>query len=93
MKDEKSDSDAYSVLFQVVCSFWLFLFAFWEGFQMPPLHQFPVNVLLLTIAYAVGTIYTFKSLQTTDVSEINILFTSRSFWTILIAVFYFKRVD
>lgn len=86
MKDEKSDNVTYSIVFQLLCAFLLLIFAFYTGFTLPPIKEFSVNFIILTVGYAAATVFLFKALKTTFVSEVNILMTSSSLWTIMVAL-------
>jgi drug/metabolite transporter (DMT)-like permease len=88
MKDEKSDPFIFGFFFQFICSLLLFLFAFSRGFVFPPIWDLPFNFLLLAVLYAAFTIYLFKAFKTIQASEVVILLTTSSLWTIIIALLF-----
>lgn len=88
MKDDKSDSVAYSIFFQVATGVILTIFAVIHGFQMPNMLAYWLNILLMIFFYAAANIAIFKSLQLIEASEFTVLFVTRSFWTILAAVLF-----
>lgn len=91
MKDEKSDNVTYSIVFQLLCAFLLLIFAFFTGFKLPPIQEYSFNFIVLTIGYAAATVFLFKALKTTFVSEVTILMTSSSLWTIIVAFIFLKE--
>lgn len=86
MKDNKSDPYAYGVLFQLFCSFMLFVFAIINGFHMPPVTQLPLNFVLDGVLYGLATLFLFKALHTIESSEATIITSSRSIVTVIVAV-------
>jgi len=86
MKDETGNAVAYSFVFQFMCASLIGLFAFAQGFIMPPIRELWLNFGLMTILYASGTILLFKALQTTEASRATILRSSAALWTITVAL-------
>jgi len=88
MKDEASNVVAYSLVFQLMSASLIGLFAFTQGFIMPPIQELWLNFGLMTILYASGTILLFKALQTTEASKAAILRSSSALWTIVVALVF-----
>lgn len=86
MKDETSNVVAYSLVFELMGASLIGLFAFAQGFIMPPIQELWLNFGLMTILYASGTILLFKALRTTEASKAIILRSSSAFWTIIVAL-------
>lgn len=88
MKNNKTDSVAYSLFFQICTGMVILIYAFIHGFRMPNLLLYPINTLIMISFYAAANIFVFKSLSLIEASEFTILFVSRAFWTILAAVLF-----
>ena len=88
MRDEKSNVIAYSLMFQLICAVLIGLFAFMRGFVMPPIQEMWFNFILITVLYAVGTLFLFKALQNIEASEAAIITSSRALWTIAVALIF-----
>lgn len=88
LKNNTSDPIAYSIFFQLFTTVIMFIFALIHGFQIPNLLAFWPNILLMIILYAGLNILSFKSLHLIEASEYTVLFVTRAFWTILIAVLF-----
>jgi len=88
MKDKKSDPVAYGLAFQWLSAFLIGIYAFWNGFVLPPVRELPFNFILSAVSFGFGTIILFKALKTTEVSEVTVLFSSRGLWVIAIAILF-----
>jgi drug/metabolite transporter (DMT)-like permease len=88
MRDEKSNVVAYSLMFQLICAILIGLFAFARGFVMPSIEELWFNFVLITVLYAVGTLFLFKALQNIEASESVIITSSRALWTIAVALIF-----
>ena len=78
MKDQDSDPMSYAIVFQLLCTIFIFLFALWNGFVMPPIAQYPFNFLILAILYALGSVFILKAYQLSEASEVIIVTSSRA---------------
>jgi drug/metabolite transporter (DMT)-like permease len=92
MKDDKSDPHAYSIVFQILGGILVGALALWRGFVMPPIAQFPINFLLLTVLYGSGTLFLFKAFKYIEASEVTIITSTRSIVTIVSAVLLLGEV-
>lgn len=88
MKDNKADSVAYSLFFQICTGVVILVYAFFAGFHMPNLLLYPLNTFIMISFYAAANIFIFKSLSFIEASEFTVLFVTRAFWTILAAVLF-----
>ena len=86
MKEEQSDPYVYAVVFQLAVTVVVSLYAFYKGFQIPPLLPLLPFLGLITILYAFANIVLFRAFQLSEASEISVISSSRSLWTLLIAV-------
>lgn len=92
MKDDKSDAHAYSIVFQILGAVVVGAFAFYRGFVMPPISQYPINFLLLTVLYGAGTYCLFNAFKYLEASEVTIITSSRVVITITSAVLLLGEV-
>lgn len=84
MRDEKSDSVAYSIFFQGFTGLLILIFAlFTTGITFPPLKPLIVNLILMTLLYGFANIFGFKALKLIEASEFTILFATRALFTLL----------
>jgi len=92
MQDEQSDPVAYGFIFQIITGTLIFIYAiFTTGFQIPNLTPLIPNLILTGILYALANYTLFKAFQTTQASEVTILSSSRSIWSILTAIIFLKE--
>lgn len=87
MKGKKSDSISFSIIFQFICTLFIGVYAFLNGFTFPPITQFPLNFLFLAICYTGATLFTMQAFKYTQVSQIAVLGSSSIIWTVLASVF------
>ena len=88
LKDKESDAVAYAVVFQLLTAALISIYVLGHGIKVGPLALLLPNLVLMAILYAVGNIFIFKALKLGEASEFTILFTTRVFWTILVAIIF-----
>lgn len=88
MRDAQSDSIAYSIFFQFVTGVIVAIFALVHGFIVPNLFAYIPNIILMIVFYSAANIFILKSLQLIEASEFTVLFVTRAFWTILVAILF-----
>lgn len=88
LKDEDSDPVAYSIVFQFLVAILIGVYTFFVGFHMPNLSIFWPNIILMTVLYAIGNVFCFKSVQLIEASEFTVLYTTRSLWSIFVAALF-----
>lgn len=86
MKDDKSDPHAYSIVFQVLGAVIVGFFAIVNGFNLPPISNYPANFLILGVLYGSGTLFLFNALKNIEASEVTIVTSVRPIITIISAV-------
>lgn len=80
LKDEKSDSVAVSILFQLSLSFLLFIFGlFFGNISFNNFRQVFPNFIVLAVLYGLGNVFIFQALKRTDASAFAILYSGRVF--------------
>lgn len=82
MKSNDSNPVAFSIIFQFLLAIIVFLFALTKGYHLPPLSLLPY-FLGSGILYAVGTVSFFRSLQTIGASDMTIIGSSGTIYTII----------
>lgn len=88
MREETSDFVAYATVFQLFSGVLVLLYALASGFVLPPMEKLPLNFLFVALFWGGGTLFLFKSLKTTEVSEVAILLTTRTLWVIPVAFLF-----
>lgn len=86
MKEEQSDPYTYAVVFQLAVTVVVSIYAFYRGLQIPPLLPLLPFIGLMTVLYAFANIAVFRAFQLSEASEISVILSSRSLWTLLVAV-------
>jgi bacterial/archaeal transporter family protein len=86
MKDDKSDTVSYAIVFQLLCAVLTGIFALWKGFVLPPLQTHYANFILSGILYGLGSLCMFKAMKYLEASEVAILSATGTIVTIVAAV-------
>lgn len=86
MKEKDSDPYVYALTFQLTVTIVVSIYAFWEGFHLPNLIPLLPNLGLLVVLYGFANVVLFKAFQLSEASEISVISSSRSLWTVLVAV-------
>ncbi|OGV90923.1 hypothetical protein A3A66_03325 [Microgenomates group bacterium RIFCSPLOWO2_01_FULL_46_13] len=88
MKEPESDPLGSSIFFQFILAFITGLFALLKGFTVPPIFQYPLNFVVSSCFYALGTLSFFKAAKKIGASEITILTSLGTIVTIVGAVVF-----
>lgn len=89
MKDEKADAIVFTIVSQIIPGVLIFLYAICtSGFHMPNLLAYLPNTIIMIFSYAFASLLMFKALGLIDASEFTVLFVTRAFWTVSIAVVF-----
>lgn len=83
LSKNKVDPIACSITFQLIAGIIIGLFTLMNGFKFPNLIPLIPNLILMSIFYGAGDIFSFYALQITDASEYTIIFASRALFTIV----------
>jgi len=86
MKEKESNPYVYALTFQLVVTGVVSIYAIWEGFHLPNLIPLLPSIGLMVVLYGFANVVLFKAFQLSDASEISVISSSRSLWTILVAV-------
>ena len=85
LRDDKSDAVGAAIIFQWLGCAICIIVAFWHGFHMPPVREYPVNFLLNMTLWGCATLFLFKAYKHVEASEVTILLTLESIVTIVTA--------
>lgn len=85
LRDDKSDAVGSAIIFQWIGAILCAIVAFWHGFHMPPVREYPVNFLLNMTLWGCSTLFLYKAYKYIEASEVTILFTLESIVTIVTA--------
>jgi drug/metabolite transporter (DMT)-like permease len=88
MKDDKSDTISYAIVFQVLCAILTGIFALWKGFVLPPFQTHYVNFILSGILYGLGSVCMFQAVKYLEASEAAIIAATGTVVTIIASVIF-----
>jgi drug/metabolite transporter (DMT)-like permease len=91
LKEEQSDAYTYAIVFQLLVSFSILIYVLFTGFNIPSLKPILFNLVLMTILYAVANFTLYKGLQLIEASEMTILLSSKSIWTMWAATIFLNE--
>lgn len=85
LKDEKSDPVSFSIFFQLLTGLLIGVFGvFFSDMSFPPQWSGVwFNIILMTVLYALGNVFIFKSLKLIEASTFTVIFASRALFTTL----------
>lgn len=85
LKDEKSDPVSFSIFFQLLTGLLIGAFgSFFSDMSFPSRWSgIWVNLILMTVLYALGNVFIFKSLKLVEASVFTVIFSSRALFTTL----------
>ena len=86
MKDDESDPHVYSIIFQLLGAAVVMPFTAINGFNLPPIADYPLNFLMMGVLYGSGTLFLFNALKNIEASEVTIVSSIRPVVTIISAV-------
>lgn len=88
MKGDKTDSYAYTIVFQSLLGILSIPIALVHGFYLPNLNILSLFFVLAAIFWGAATLFIFKAMQRLEASEVTILTTTGVIVTILISVIF-----
>ncbi len=87
LTDKDSDPFAFSFVFQLVVALMFLAHTLLTNtFQAPNLSGLTINLIVMTVFYSLGNIYTFKAFQIADASEVSVILASSSVWAVMSAL-------
>ncbi len=88
LKNNKVDSVAFSIVFQLFTGVLILIYALIRGFSTPNLVPLLPNLALMILLYGAGNVFIFKALKAVEASEFTIIFATRALWTIFTAILF-----
>lgn len=88
LKDKNSDPVAYAIVFNLICAILVFAVALKNGFVLPDLHKYALNLIFMTILYTGSQVFVFKASKAIEASEFIIFSSTRAIWTIAVALLF-----
>ena len=85
LRDDKNDVVTSAIIFQFLSAAIVGFFALLHGFVFPPLGQYPLNFLLVSILWGTATVCIFKAYQYIEASEVTIIGTLQALVIIVAA--------
>lgn len=86
MREKDSDAFGTTVIFQFATAALTGIFAFWNGFVLPPIGAYFWNFLASTLLWGLGSLSLFKAYQTLGSSEIAIISSLGAIVTIISSI-------
>ncbi len=88
LKDKDSDPFAFGFIFQITVAFLFLLYTLITNtLIIPNLSGLTINLIVMTLFYSLGNVFTFKAFKTAEASEVSIIFTSSTVWSVIAALF------
>ncbi len=92
MKNEKSDSYAYSIVFQLTTGAIIGIFGFFTAkMSFSNLQPVLLNLIITTVLWGLANIFIFSALKLIEASEFTIIFSSRILITIIASTLLLKE--
>ena len=78
MKEKDSDPVATALAFQLILTIVIGIYALTQGFHLPPFGAYPLQFIISSLGYGVGTLLMFQAFQYLEASEVTIIFSVES---------------
>ncbi len=92
LREEQSSPVAYAFVFQLFVSSLFVVYVLIYGFNIPPLLPVLPHLILMSLLYALGNLSLFKSLKLSEASEVAVISSTKSIWTVLTAALFLGEV-
>lgn len=88
LTEKDSDPYAFTFIFQItVALFFLLYLIVTKSLNIPNLSGVIFNIIMMTIFYGVGNLFTFKAFKLAEASEVAVIFASSTLWSVVSALF------
>ncbi len=88
LTEKDSDPYAFTFVFQLLVSFLFLSYTLLTNtLDIPSLSGLTLNILLMTLFYGLGNLFTFKAFKHTEASEVAVIFASSTLWSVISAFF------
>lgn len=86
LSNKQGDAYALGFVFQTIVALIFLIYTLtMNSLEFPNIADLWVNLLVMTVFYSLGNIFTFKAFKLADASEVAVIFSSSSIWAILAA--------
>ena len=86
LSNKKGDAYALGFVFQTIVALIFLIYTLaTNSLEFPNITDLWVNLIVMTIFYSLGNIFTFKAFKLADASEVAVIFSSSSIWAIISA--------
>ncbi len=86
LKDKDSDPFAFGFVFQLLVSFLFLCYTLVTNtLEFPNLSGLLLNIFIMAIFYSLGNILTFKAFSLAEASEVSIILSSSTIWSVITA--------
>lgn len=92
MKDQNSDPITYSIFFQIFVGTLIGIVGLFNAdMSLVNLNSVFFNLCISIMLYAIGGIFIFKSLQSTELSQFTVIFSSRAIFTLITSSLFIQE--
>lgn len=88
LKEKSSDAIAYAIVFNFVCALLISLFSLKNGFVLPDIKQYYLNLGFMAVLYTASQVLIFKASKIIGASDLIIFSSTRTFWVIGAAILF-----
>lgn len=86
LSNKQGDAYALGIIFQIIVALIFLIYTIvTQSLEFPKISDLWLNLLIMTIFYCYGNIFTFKAFKLADASEVAVIFSSSSIWAIIAA--------
>lgn len=86
LSNKQGDAYALGFVFQTIVALIFLIYTIaTNSLEFPNITDLWVNLIVMTIFYSLGNIFTFKAFKLADASEVAVIFSSSSIWAIISA--------
>lgn len=87
LNDKQSDPVTFAFIFQLSVAGLFLVYTVLTGtFDQPSLQGLIPNILIMTLFYCVGNLFTFKAFKLAEASEVSVIFASSAIWSAMSAM-------
>jgi len=88
LKGEDSDPVAFGFIFQLLVAILFLLYALLtQSLHFPMLAGLIFNIVVMSLFYGLGNLFTFKAFKLAEASEVSVIFASSTLWSVVAALF------
>ena len=89
LKDEQSNTFAFGFIFQLLVAGLFLIYTLVTGtLEFPALTGLILNLIIMTLFYSIGNLFTFYAFKNADASEVSIILASNTVWSVISAILF-----